>query len=60
MPETFQEQLAALIRTRRLYEESNTADFILAEYMQSCLNAFNIAVRQREKWLTHPDAGEET
>ena len=29
---------------------SNTPDFILAEYLGSCLIAFNEASRAREKW----------
>lgn len=29
---------------------SNTPDFILAEYLVSCLAAFNVASRQREAW----------
>ena len=29
---------------------SNTPDFILAEYLTSCLAAFNAAVEHREAW----------
>lgn len=29
---------------------SNTPDFILAQYLLSCLLAFDNAVRQRENW----------
>lgn len=29
---------------------SNTPDFILAEYLISCLNAFNYATKERDKW----------
>ena len=29
---------------------SNTPDFILAEFMQNALNAFNKATNQREEW----------
>lgn len=30
---------------------SNTPDFILAEYLVSCLTAFDVASRSREKWF---------
>ena len=30
--------------------ESNTPDFILAQYLESCLTAFNTATQQRENW----------
>jgi hypothetical protein len=30
--------------------ESNTPDFILAEYLLRSLQAFNVAVVHREKW----------
>ncbi|MDD5650798.1 MAG: hypothetical protein PHF86_10360 [Candidatus Nanoarchaeia archaeon] len=30
--------------------ESNTPDFILAEYLINCLKAFDLATKQRDKW----------
>ncbi len=30
--------------------DSNTPDFILAQYLISCLAAFNTAIQQRETW----------
>lgn len=30
--------------------DSNTPDFVLAQYLMKCLEAFNIAVQQREGW----------
>jgi len=29
---------------------SNTPDFILAEFLTNCLNAYDIATQKREKW----------
>ena len=29
---------------------SDTPDFILANYLQNCLSAFDIAVKQRDNW----------
>ena len=50
MKETFREDLRCLINRYSLENASNTPDFILGEYMQNCLNAFEIAVQQRETW----------
>lgn len=36
--------------------DSNTPDFILAQYLVACLSAFNYAVRKRESWYGR-DAG---
>jgi hypothetical protein len=33
--------------------ESDTPDFILAEYLVSCLEAFDTAVNSRSKWYNH-------
>ena len=46
----FEKQLENLINSTSQENASNTPDFILAQYMQNCLNAFNVAVQQRETW----------
>jgi len=46
----FQQELAELINRHSRENASGTPDFILAEYMNSCLHAFNDAVNEREKW----------
>ncbi len=48
--ETFEEQLTHLLNRYSKENDSNTPDFILAEYMKSCLKIFNTAVQQRETW----------
>ena len=50
MSDKFEIELTALINEFCLENDSNTPDFILAQYMKSCLIAFNIAVQQRETW----------
>ena len=30
--------------------ESNTPDFILAKFMLACLENFNVATRERDRW----------
>jgi hypothetical protein len=47
---SFTEALEELINGYSLENKSNTPDFILAEYMNSCLEAYNTAVQANEKW----------
>jgi len=42
--------LAALINKHSRESESNTPDFILANYLAACLDAFDAALAAREKW----------
>ncbi len=46
----FQEELRSLINKCCKENESNTPDFILAQYLESCLTAFNTATQQRDNW----------
>jgi len=46
----FEAQLKELLNENCKENESDTPDFILAQYMNNCLKAFNDAVLQRRKW----------
>ena len=46
----FEQDLRLLINKRSMENLSGTPDFILAEYMVHCLNAFTLATRARERW----------
>ena len=46
----FEQDLRRLINRNSLENASNTPDSILAEYLSACLNAFNVATKQRETW----------
>lgn len=46
----FQEELRALLNRHSRENESNTPDFILAQYLARCLNAFDNAIVNRELW----------
>jgi hypothetical protein len=46
----FEQELRKLINKYCIENNSNTPDLILAEYLAHCLDAFNIAVKAREKW----------
>lgn len=46
----FQNELTQLINKYSQESKSGTPDFVLAQYIQNSLNAFNLAVNEREKW----------
>lgn len=46
----FEEQLRMLINSVSRENTSNTPDFILAEYIESCLHAFEYATQRRDMW----------
>ena len=48
--ETFVKELEYLINRYSQEQDSNTPDFILAEYLNNCLQNFAIVVEKREKW----------
>lgn len=49
---SFREELTELLNRHSKENESNTPDYILAEYLMSCLDAFEDAVITRNKWFT--------
>lgn len=53
-----QKDLAALLNSYSAENGSNTPDTVLADYLLSCLEAFNTAVRTREALTTLANAGQ--
>lgn len=49
-PQTFRDELAALINKYSLENGSDTPDFLLASYLEQCLLVFGQAVQSREQW----------
>jgi len=47
---TFIGELCVLINQHTMANASNTPDFILAQYLDGCLRAWNQATQQRETW----------
>jgi acyl carrier protein len=47
---TFELALENLINRYSIENESDTPDFILAQYLRACLDAFKVAVRERDRW----------
>ena len=45
-----EKRLAELINSECRESDSNTPDFILAEFMTTCLEAFELANNRREVW----------
>lgn len=51
-PGTFPHELCQLINKHSIEAGSNTPDFILAEYLKQCLEAFDMCVRRRDEWYS--------
>lgn len=47
---TFVQELENLINCYSIENESNTPDYLLAEYLRGCLDVFAKTVMAREKW----------
>jgi len=50
--EDFRKELEQLINRFSKENGSNTPDFILAEYLEDCLAAYDKAVTTRDEWTT--------
>lgn len=46
----FERDLCSLINAHSIENGSNTPDFLLAEYLQGCLDLWNKSVNARDKW----------
>ncbi len=46
----FEQELGELINRYSMEGESNTPDWLLAQYLVACLTAFTTATQQRENW----------
>lgn len=47
---SFKEELQRLLNQYSQESPSNTPDFVLVDYLQDCLNAYNKAISRREQW----------
>lgn len=50
-PPDFQKELCALINVYSQENASHTPDFILASYLQACLDTWNLHTRERDRWF---------
>jgi len=51
-----QNELRAVLNRHCLENGSNTPDFILADYLLDCLNAFDVAQTRRANWYDRHDS----
>lgn len=47
---SFDSELRQLLNSYSKENDSDTPDYILAQYIQDCLDAYNRALQTREKW----------
>ena len=57
---TFRDTLEIYINRHNMEAGSDTPDFILADYLVRCLEAFDIAVKHRENWYERGPKPSET
>jgi hypothetical protein len=55
----FVEELEVLVNRYSMEVGSNTPDFVLAQYIRQCLEAFDNSVRARDKWYGFWDRDKE-
>lgn len=46
----FQDELRSLINRHSQENASHTPDFILASYLQACLDTWNLHTKERDRW----------
>lgn len=51
-PHDFSEALRGVINRHSRERGSDTPDFLLADYLVSCLDAYGAAVKARDKWFS--------
>ena len=57
---TLTKKIESVLNVACAENESNTPDWILANYLMCCLKAFNEAAQQRDKWYgVHLEPGNE-
>lgn len=54
----FRQELEDLINKNNKENESNTPDFILADFLIDCLKSFDKATNKRTKWYNFKEMGE--
>jgi len=55
MKDNFRKELENLINKHSMENESNTPDYILSDYLVRCLDAFDIATKDRDHWYRKPE-----
>jgi hypothetical protein len=58
-PDTFEKELENLLNRHNKEIDSNTPDFLLAEYLRDCLGTWNRYVTARERWYGRSKVSQE-
>ena len=58
--QSFQNALRGLINSYSMENESDTPDYVLAQYVLGCLNAFTAATRERDRWHNYKGISDES
>ena len=48
-----QKEITAVLNRHSAENESDTPDFILAQYLMACLSAHSAATKERDRWYGH-------
>jgi hypothetical protein len=51
-PSPFQRELEHLLNRHCIENESDTPDFILAQYLRGCLDVWDHTIRERDRWYS--------
>lgn len=46
----FKQSLERIINANNMEDSSNTPDWVLAKYLYNCLQSFEFATNERDKW----------
>ena len=47
----FEKELQSLLNRFSMENGSNTPDYVLAQFLSNCLNAWNQGIKERESWV---------
>lgn len=47
----FEKELQSLLNRFSMENGSNTPDYVLAQFLSNCLNAWNQGIKERESWF---------
>lgn len=53
MSETFEKELQSLINRHSKENDSDTPDYLLAEYLVKCMDNYALIIKKRDAWFGH-------
>ena len=58
-PQTFEQELAALLNAHGIDNRTDTPDYVLARFIESMVMLIGLAVRERDAWAGRPTLGDQ-